>query len=194
MLAVWALQSCSCSLFFLHSDVGHLATRKQYRTAAYSDHTSVVCIKQQKKGKQPGDHKSQNWDIWWLHQPGIQVRFSVADIDTKLYLQLRMSTMLECTLLNEWCNILRLATLLSVKHWWLMQFSGSTITKQSLQTHFFLLGCRHPFNILENQHVKKGYMEFSFKRVLFKTNIYTQIIYITMLPFKRGIDNEKLWK
>lgn len=50
----------------------------------------------------------------------------------------------------------------------------------------FLLGCRHPFNILENQHVKKGYMEFYFKGVLFKTSIYTQIIYITMLPCKRN--------
>lgn len=66
------------------------------------------------------------------------------------------------------------------------------ITRQWLQTHFFYLGCRHPFNILENQHVKKGYMEFYFMRVLLKTSIYTHVIYITMLPCKRGIDNEKL--
>lgn len=63
---------------------------------------------------------------------------------------------------------------------------------QSLQTHFFYLGCRHSFNILENQHVKKGYMEFYFKRVLL--DICTHVIYITMLPRKRGIHNENVYQ
>lgn len=42
----------------------------------------------------------------------------------------------------------------------------SVQNKQAVATNtlFFLLGCRHPFNILENQHVKKGYMEFYFKK------------------------------
>lgn len=37
---------------------------------------------------------------------------------------------------------------------------------------FFLLECRHSFNILEKTNVMRGYMAFYFKRVLFKTNIY----------------------
>lgn len=31
----------------------------------------------------------------------------------------------------------------------------------------------------------KGYMEFYFRRVFFKTNIYTHVIYRTMLPGRR---------
>lgn len=70
------------------------------------------------------------------------------------------------------------------------KFSVYIITRQSLQTFI-----RVQTSI---QYIRKPTCEERLhgvllqKGVLFKTNIYTHIIYITMLPCKRGIDNEKL--
>lgn len=78
---VWASQCCSCSaplFFFLPSDVGHLATRKQNDCIkGWSKYSVGEAAK-----KQPGDHK--DWTIWWLHRsqhvtkkPVIRVKSSV---------------------------------------------------------------------------------------------------------------------